>query len=90
MLLFTAVIDYESIHIELEKVISNAKEKEINENNLFDVARFLGDFYYDLIYIHPFRDGNGRCIREYLREFTEYKFPRFSLNYDKIDKKIFY
>ena len=85
----SSFLGYECIETELEKVMLEAKEKEVNENNLFDVAKFLGDLYYNLIYIHPFREGNGRSIREYLREFIEYKFTDLSINYDKIDKKNF-
>ena len=85
----SSFLGYECIKAELEKVLLEAKEKEINENSLFDIAKFLGDFYYNLIHIHPFREGNGRSIREYLREFVEYKFPNLSINYDKIDKKNF-
>ena len=85
----SSFLGYECIKSELEKVLIEAKEKEVNENNLFEVAKFLGDFYYNLIYIHPFREGNGRSIREYLREFVEYKFPNLSINYDKVDKRNF-
>ena len=85
----SSFLGYECIPGELNKVLKDAKDKKINQDNLFDVAKFLGQLYYDLIYIHPFREGNGRSIREYLREFTEYKFPGLSLNYDKVDKKNF-
>ena len=85
----SSFLGYECIKSELDKVLIEAKEKEINDNNLFEVARFLGDFYYNLIYIHPFREGNGRSIREYLREFVEYKFPNILINYNKVDKRNF-
>ena len=85
----SSFLEYESIPKKLETVLLEAKEKEINSNNLFEVAKFLGELYYSLIKIHPFREGNGRSIREYLREFTEYKFPNLSLNYDKINKQNF-
>ena len=44
--------------------------KEVNENNKFEVARYISDLYISLINIHPFREGNGRTIREFIREFT--------------------
>lgn len=31
---------------------------------------FLADMYYQLMTIHPFREGNGRSVREFLREFV--------------------
>jgi len=30
---------------------------------------FITEFYVSLLNIHPFREGNGRAIREFLREF---------------------
>ena len=85
----TRFLGYECIPSEIKRVMFEAKEKEIDDSNLFNVAKFLGDFYYNLITIHPFREENGRTIREYLREFTSYKFPNLSLNYDKVDKNNF-
>lgn len=31
---------------------------------------FLADMYYQLMTIHPFREGNGRAVREFLREYV--------------------
>ncbi len=33
-------------------------------------AKLLADLYVQLIYCHPFREGNGRTIREFVREFS--------------------
>lgn len=33
-------------------------------------ACFLSEVYYELMTIHPFREGNGRSVREFLREFV--------------------
>ena len=84
----SSFLDYQEIENELNRVLDDANSKEIN-NNLFDIAKFIGDLYYNLIRIHPFREGNGRSIREFIRQFTSYKFPNLSLNYNKIDKKNF-
>lgn len=35
------------------------------------LAYFLADYYTELLNIHPFREGNGRTIREFLREFVD-------------------
>ena len=85
----SSFLDYQEIENELNRVLDDANSKEINDNNLFDIAKFIGDLYYNLIRIHPFREGNGRSIREFIRQFTSYKFPNLSLNYNKIDKKNF-
>ena len=73
----------------LDMLLTHAKSCEVNENNQFDIAKFLGDFYYNLILIHPFREGNGRTIREFLREFVTYKFKDYELQYSKINKENF-
>ena len=31
---------------------------------------YLGKYYLDLNIIHPFREGNGRTLREFLREYV--------------------
>lgn len=41
-------------------------------NNIYSVqalAAFLAEYYAHLMAIHPFREGNGRSCREFLREF---------------------
>lgn len=84
----TEFLDYSLISSELDKVIFKYNNLDINKNDKFLVAKVLGEFYRELIYIHPFREGNGRCIREYLREFCLYKY-NMTLDYSKIDKKNF-
>lgn len=39
----------------------------------FVFAEALGKLYTGLIYCHPFREGNGRTIREFVREYSIYK-----------------
>lgn len=54
------------------------------------LAFVLAPFYYDLIRIHPFREGNGRAIREFVREVVLLKCKnlpfKVELDYTKIDK----
>ena len=47
-----------------------------------DVTTWLSDFYEDLNIIHPFREGNGRIAREYLRECVECMDEYLGLNYE--------
>ena len=45
-------------------------------NNIYSVqslAAFLAEYYAHLMAIHPFREGNGRSCREFLREFISEK-----------------
>lgn len=74
----------------------NKTLKFLNESvdNIFDKKKYayvLAKVYYDLMVIHPFREGNGRSVREFLREFVNYysyKLP-FDLDYSQMDKDAF-
>lgn len=46
----------------------NERVNEIQSVRMY--ACFLSKSYYDLMTIHPFREGNGRSVREFLREFV--------------------
>lgn len=55
-----------------------------------DFAFKLAKYYYELIYVHPFREGNGRTIRVFLRDFVLKKSKNLScgpldLDYAKMD-----
>ena len=88
----TMFCNAEEIQQTLEDVL-----KEMNETfstdiySTTDFAFKLGKYYYDLIYVHPFREGNGRTIRAFLRDFVVEKSKNLScgpldLDYTKIDK----
>ncbi len=83
----SSFLDFNLIEEELSKVINKYNSMEV-VNNKFTIARTLGEFYRELIYIHPFREGNGRAIREFLREYTMYKY-NLILDYSKINKRNF-
>ena len=84
--IFTPVDKIES---ELEKVITEMNKYDLSSKSKYEIAMFYGDYYYKLIMIHPFREGNGRTIREFLRQFVSFKTPQFKLNYSKINKRNF-
>ena len=50
-----------------------------------DYARFLANTYSALIKVHPFREGNGRTIREFLRELVESKISNYQLDWTQVD-----
>ncbi|MBQ2946479.1 MAG: Fic family protein [Bacilli bacterium] len=61
-------------------------------SSIQEFAFKLGSYYYDLIYTHPFREGNGRSIRVFIRDFVLEKSKNMScgpldLDYTKIDSK---
>lgn len=53
----------------------------------------LAKAYYNMMAIHPFREGNGRSVREFLREFVldKNKLLTFNvkLDFSKMDKESF-
>lgn len=62
---------------EIPFILSNLKytldEMKQNVRKIKDkdsLATFLSKYYLDLNIIHPFREGNGRTLREFLREYV--------------------
>lgn len=80
---------YENIDYELKKLFSKMNKVDVNINNKFEIAKYLGEFYLELIRIHPFREGNGRTCREFIRQMVLAKFPIYELDYSKVNKKNF-
>ena len=61
-------IDYklDDIFLNMEIDIKNVYDK-------YSFACFLAKYYVLLLNVHPFREGNGRTIREFIREYANYK-----------------
>ena len=47
-----------------------------------DIVDFLAYYYSELNIIHPFREGNGRVLREYLRQVVGFISLNNSLDYE--------
>ena len=71
-------LDYELSLMNKEIRIVNGKE---------ELAEFLAEYYVVLLDIHPFREGNGRTIREFLREFVLARTTNFELDWSEVDPK---
>ena len=83
------------IDMELNMTLSNMARTLPYKNfsNKEAYADWLADYFERLIYIHPFREGNGRAIKEYFSEFVEYnndklQLPDVELRWDKMDADI--
>ncbi len=62
--------------------IDNLRNMEFN--NMIEI---ISDVMTDLNVLHPFREGNGRAIREFIRELFEelgYEINFFDIDYDEI------
>lgn len=71
---------------ELDKVFARIKEKnmlrESNEEKVFDNLAYV---MAELNIIHPFREGNGRSIREFIRLMA--KRMGYDINWGNVDKE---
>lgn len=59
----------------LEEDLRMMNEEIQKVSYLPELASFLAAYYVYLLNTHPFREGNGRTIREFLREFVLVKTP---------------
>lgn len=84
---YSSFLDYNQIPDKLSLLLEEYKNKHVNTSSTFEIGLFLANFYKDLIYIHPFRDGNGRTVREFLREYVLEYFPEYELDYSKMNKE---
>lgn len=79
------VTSVKNIDIELEIVIKEMNEELATCHYFEDYARFLANTYSALIKVHPFREGNGRTVREFLRELVETRIPNYKLDWSQVD-----
>lgn len=89
----TNFYDPHMIEDELNKTLNELNNVYKNVLTIDDAAKILSNVYYDIMVIHPFREGNGRTTREFLRQFVlvmndELPFD-VELDYTKMDKNNF-
>ena len=65
--------------------------KQFSDKDVY--ADWLANYFERMIYIHPFREGNGRSIKEYFTEFVEYnndklQLPDVELRWDRMDADV--
>ena len=82
----TIFYPHELINRELDKLFSKIKEqnmlKETNEEMVFNNMAYI---MAELNIIHPFREGNGRTIREFIRLMA--KRMGYDLNWGNAQKE---
>ena len=63
--------EWEYIESELDRVLLKLKDENFLEGlNKEDLAKRLSFYMSELNVLHPFREGNGRTIREFIRELA--------------------
>ncbi|MBE6138961.1 MAG: hypothetical protein E7174_00445 [Firmicutes bacterium] len=76
------------------KLVLHQMNEEFDNSDIYSIQEFaykLGKYYYEIQYIHPFREGNGRSVRSFFRDFVVEKSKNKScgpldLDYTKLDK----
>ena len=59
------------IYPQLTDTINNALKQIPRLDSRDKIIAYLVKMYSDLDFIHPFREGNGRTLREYIRQYLE-------------------
>ena len=83
---FFSFAEWEYIEEELTKLLEKLKEENyLEEKNKEELAKSLAYYMSELNVLHPFREGNGRTIREFIRQLA-YK-NGYLLDLQKTDAK---
>lgn len=82
----------QNIYPFLEDTLNRAKKRAENINSYDELLRVVVEVYSDLDITHPFREGNGRCEREFIRRYIDYICKKNNLdpcflNYSLIEDK---
>ena len=75
------------IEASLDTVLNEMHQDFLKCQCYRDYVIFLAEFYYDILTVHPFREGNGRTTREFLREFVDKYMKDYKLKWSKMDKE---
>lgn len=79
---------------ELEKTLKKARNNVYEIDDREKLLSFITELYSDLDIIHPFREGNGRTEREFIRQFIDYIcktnfLEPYYLDYSLLDKDVY-
>ena len=75
----------ESIDVYLTSDLNDLNESLKNVYSIEMFSSLVAEYYITLLNIHPFREGNGRTIREFLREFVFAKSKELGLGEYELD-----
>ena len=79
----TKFLDAESIEKIANKCFSKIAEGYLENLPFEDFAKRIAEFYNDVNYIHPFREGNGRTQRIYFTQLIRHY--GYDINFSEVD-----
>jgi cell filamentation protein len=71
----------------LDKVLEKANPAELSKLNTAEFTEAMGRLYAALDYIHPFREGNSRSLREFTRQLADES--GYNLDWTRFNKNIY-
>jgi len=82
----------QNIYGYLQETLKKAWKLSRNVTSYDKLLKVVVEIYSDLDVIHPFREGNGRCEREFIRRYINYichinNLSLCYLNYSKIEDR---
>jgi len=84
------------IYMYLNELLIKMQKESTKLSSEDELVQFLAYFYSEINMVHPFREGNGRTLREFFREYVlelnkRIGFGHFELDFSKLtetDKKV--
>lgn len=85
----------EYVSIMMKETLDDLRKKIIKVTTKESYIKQLAYFYGEINAIHPFREGNGRTLREYLRQLVEVlnnylPLPAYELDYSNVTEEMRY
>lgn len=75
--------EYTYLEENVMQVMRKIKIEEVKKLPFDQLCQFLSEIMTDLNVLHPFREGNGRAIREFIREMAYV--CGYQVNFSKVD-----
>lgn len=86
----TVFLEPQKIEPFVTTVLTETKNEIKNVKDEYHLASCISTLFYSLTFAHPFREGNGRTIREFIRQLVksiDFEFGSFDIDYSKINQQ---
>ena len=86
----TVFLEPEKIEKFINVVLNELKIELENITDEYHLASCLSTLFYSLTFAHPFREGNGRTMREFIRQLVnsiDFQFGSFDIDYNRINQQ---